>query len=510
MPEFDFKNPNYRPILEIRLENQARLIEDQLWAKASFKHYANNNAVDFIQDWIWIHEPRYKPTIRPFHMFPHQIKYIEWLNQRIVNNEDGLVEKSRAMGVTWLNCAYAVYRIIFFEGDKIGFGSRKEALVDRIGDMDSIFEKMRFILEKLPNYFSSGIDAPFLKVINRRNGASVTGESGDNIGRGGRSKIYFKDESAFYPRPILIERALSENSDIKIDISTPNGTDNPFYKKRHSGNIPVFTFHWTKDPRKDQAWYDAKKKTLDEYIIAQELDIDYTASVEGICIKAKWVRAAVNAHKKIPNWETTGQRRAGFDVSDGGKNFNVLTLAHGNLLFLLEKWKSTTTTIASRKAYLIAEEHKTEELKYDAIGVGAGVRGEMAELLKSKTYKIKIIPIHSGTTKLVGNWTEEKKNIDMFKNYRAQMWWEIKRRFKRTYEMVEGLQDHPMSDLISIPNNEDLIRQFSQPKEHFTSDGKVGIESKEDMKKRGIESPDEADSTVYCMATPVLREAGTW
>ena len=112
-------------------------------------------------------------------------------------------------------------------------------------------------------------------------GTIIKGEAGDNIGRGGRSSIYFKDESAFYERPDKIEAALSQNSDVKIDVSTPNGTGNPFYRKRHGGQIPVFTFHWRQDPRKDQAWYDNQKRILDPVILAQEVDIDYTSSAIG-------------------------------------------------------------------------------------------------------------------------------------------------------------------------------------------------------------------------------------
>ncbi len=511
MKEFDFKNPNYRPIVDKRLANLEKLKADKQLAQSMWQHYSNNNSVDFINDWMWLHEPRYKPTIRPFWMFEHQIKYLNWIDQRVENNEDGLCEKSRAMGVTWLNCAYAVYRIIFFEGEKIAFGSRKEALVDRIDDMDSIFEKMRFLVRKLPKEYGHGIVMPFMKIINPKNGSTVTGEAGDNIGRGGRSKIYFKDESAFYERPQRIDAALSENSDIKIDVSTPNGADNPFYKKRHSGNIPVFTFHWTNDPRKDQAWYDAKKKTLDEHIIAQEIDIDYSASLEDVCIQAKWVRAAVNAHEKIAKWtEDTGKKRAGFDISDGGKNFNALTIAHGSRVLLVMKWRSLTTTEATRKAYGLSEMNQVTQLKYDAIGVGAGAKGEFAEITKDKPNKLEVIPILSGTTKLHGYWTEERKNVDMFKNYRAQMWWEAKRRFKRTYEVVEGLADHDIDLLISIPNQPELIKQLSQPKEHYTDAGKIGIESKIDMGKRGVESPDEGDSLIYCFATPSNPTYGGW
>ncbi len=82
--------------------------------------------------------------------------------------------------------------------------------------------------------------------------------------------------------------------------------DNPFAQKRHSGRIPVFTFHWRNDPRKDEQWYEKECLKIDNpVIVAQELDLNYQASVEGILIPAEWVQAAIDAHIKL-GFLTTG------------------------------------------------------------------------------------------------------------------------------------------------------------------------------------------------------------
>ena len=93
--------------------------------------------------------------------------------------------------------------------------------------------------------------------------------------------MYVMDEYAFYPRPELIDRAVSMNSDVKIWVSTPNGVGNPFYQKRFSGKVPVFTYSWRDDPRKDQAWYDKMAREEDPVTMAQEVDMSYDASIEG-------------------------------------------------------------------------------------------------------------------------------------------------------------------------------------------------------------------------------------
>jgi phage terminase large subunit len=116
--------------------------------------------------------------------------------------------------------------------------SRKEALVDRIGDMSSIFEKIRFQLRSIPRQFwpvkFDEDNMSFMRIF-AASGESITGESGDDIGRGGRTLIYFKDESAHYEHPESIEAALSDNTRVQIDISSVNGLGNVFHRKREGG-----------------------------------------------------------------------------------------------------------------------------------------------------------------------------------------------------------------------------------------------------------------------------------
>ena len=59
--------------------------------------------------------------------------------------------------------------------------------------------------------------------------------------------------------------------------------------------------------------------------------------------------------------------------------------------------------------------------------------------------------------------------------------------------------------VIQLPNDDELISQLSNRRKHMTSRGKIQLESKDDMKKRGIGSPDIADSV-----TLAWYEANTW
>ena len=59
---------------------------------------------------------------------------------------------------------------------------------------------------------------------------------------------------------------------------------------------------------------------------------------------------------------------------------------------------------------------------------------------------------------------------------------------------------------IILENDNDLVAQLSCRKYRLTSRGKVQLESKEEMKKRGIDSPDRADAVALsCYETKIFN-----
>jgi len=268
-------------------------LKDPRFLKYADSYYAKY-PIDYIEHWMVTYDPKRGLGITPFLLFKKQEEFIEWLSERVRLKEPGLVEKTREVGMSWLSVVWSVWAWRYVDNTKIGFGSRKESMIDKAGDLDSIFEKIRLVLnymppELLPFNFSVKKNTPHMLCLNPENGNSITGEAGDNIGRAGRTTIYFKDESAFYDRAEKIEASLSENTNVPIDISTPNGVGNPFHKKRFGGQISVFTFRWTDDPRKNQRWYDDRVKKLGSHVVAQEIDINYEASLSNVVIPNKCV-----------------------------------------------------------------------------------------------------------------------------------------------------------------------------------------------------------------------------
>lgn len=236
----------------------------------------------FFRYFGWTYDPRITPSDLPFLTYEYQEKYIHELSQDINLGISELIEKTRDMGVTWMVLSVFVYRWLFFD-ESFLVGSIVEGKVDTIGDMDSHFERMRYIISKLPKWL---LDRCSYKASNsaymrlyKDNGSSITGESmNPQFSRQGRYKAILLDEFAFIPSSVTVWRACGDSSPCKIVVSTPNGSNNQFALLRKSGKIKVKTFHWTKHPKKDQAWYERQKEDRSAKDIAQELDINYTIS----------------------------------------------------------------------------------------------------------------------------------------------------------------------------------------------------------------------------------------
>jgi len=476
---FDFRNPDYDRVYRERGERLARLREDA-GLLAGVKDFYRTHPAEFINDWGMTFDPRNAevglPTIIPFVLFPKQAEFIEYCYRKWKGREDGLAEKSRDMGVSWLCVGFAVWMWSFYKGSVAGFGSRKEEYVDKLGDPKSLFWKVRQFIALLPIEFRpkgyvEARDALHMRISNPENGAVIVGEAGDNIGRGNRTSIYFKDESAFYERAEAIDAALSQTSNCKIDVSTPNGNGGPFYRKRFGGKIEVFSFHWRDDPRKDDAWYAEQKIKNDPVIVAQEIDIDYDASVTNSWIPGAIVTEAMG--RGPVEVEAVGGLRVGVDVARFGDDKSAITFRRGRVLIKQEvrAGLDTEQLTALAKTEIDAFRETPEQIAVDTIGIGAGVADKLRAL-----YGGVVVDVNSSIRMSDG------QNY----NLRAYMW----------REMKEWLANGA-----SLPNDGDLKAELAALRYSYRG-GELLIESKDDAKKRGIKSPDRADSLALTFARP--------
>lgn len=528
-------SPDYVDLFAWRQKQLLLFRSNPAMIAAARAYYSQpEHCADFISDWVDTYDPRNagqgdKLTRMPFVLFPRQRDLVDFLMACLVGEANGLVEKCRDAGATWVCVGVSVWLWLFWPGVAVGWGSRKEDLVDRIGVMDSIFEKIRSVIrglppEFMPRGFNEKDHMPFMRVMNPETDATIVGESGDNIGRGGRTRIYFKDESAHYERPELIEAALGDNTRVQIDISSVRGLGNVFHNKRKAGvewetgapaiqgKTNVFVFDWRQHPDKDDAWYNRVRQEKEDagllHIFAQEVDRDYASSVEGIIIKPAWVRAAIDAHLKL-NLDTGGAWSAALDVADEGGDQNAWSARRGIVLMQVESWGEGDTGETARRAIGYCTPLKPSvDLSYDCIGVGAGVKSEVNRLRQELILPkhIRVTPWNAGDGPLfpeahvIPKDKESPLNNELYLNLKAQGWWELRHRFYRTWQAVTQGVSHPIESLISLNSATispvmltRLIDELSQAT-HSLSPGRLKLMVNKSPK--GTKSPNVADSVM--------------
>lgn len=119
----------------------------------------------------------------------------------------------------------------------------------------------------------------------------------------------------------------------------------------------------------------------------------------------------------------------------------------------------------------------------DDTGLGGGVTDRLEEVkAEQKLRRMEIVPVNFGQK------PPKDGSDDHYNDISTYMWSKIK----------EFMEDK----VVSIPNDEELVAQLSVRKYNITSNGKIALESKKDMKSRGIKSPDRADAVALACYLP--------
>lgn len=170
--------------------------------------------------------------------------------------------------------------------------------------------------------------------------------------------------------------------------------------------------------------------------------------------------------------EASGKRVWGLDVARFGDDRSALAKRRGN--HLEEPIKSWRHKDLMQTSGLILNEWENagikqpERILVDSIGMGAGVVDRLKEAG---------LPVYGVN---VGETASAK---DKFVRLRDELWWRAREWFDK-------------KDCV-IPDDDGLMGELSSVKYDITSAGKILVESKDEMKKRGLKSPDLADS--FCL-----------
>ncbi len=191
---------------------------------------------------------------------------------------------------------------------------------------------------------------------------------------------------------------------------------------------------------------------------------------EDMVFPLSWVE---QAQQRVP--QHTGAIHFGVDVARFGTDASVLAVRQGDDIVQITQHHQWDTTAVAGWISQAARTYHPDSIRVDADGLGAGVY----DLLKAQG--LPVVEIHSGVA---------AKDPEQFLNRRAEWYWGLRER------LDPALNATPMA----LPPDEDLLAQMTSLHYKFTARGQVQIESKEDLRKHGLPSPDCADAVCYALA----------
>lgn len=297
---------------------------------------------------------------------------------------------------------------------------------------------------------------------------------------GGKFEGHHEDEDA--PLLIVVDEAKTVRDDIFQAIerckptrlliaSTPGYAEGEFYRSHTSraGFYERVVQTAAECPHIERVWIEemVRKWGHDHPLVRSMIWAEFMEEVADAIVT---VRALEGALAEPPD-EKRGERKAFCDFAAGGDE-NVLALRDGNLVELIDCWRERNTMAAVGKfiSWFVRLGLRPGEIEGDADGLGKPMCDALAEA------GWPITPFHGG---------RPSGSKDFF-NQSSQVWWEGARLIEQKAFM--------------LPDDPDLKAQLLSRKRRYDMRGRLAVETKDDMRRRGLPSPDRADAILGAMS----------
>ena len=297
--------------------------------------------------------------------------------------------------------------------------------------------------------------------------------------------FFLVDEAAGVAQQVfeVAEGALSTKNSRVVMTANPTQTSGYFYDShhRHRDLWKRLRFSCLDSPLVDEEYVTSMKKKWGE-----DSDI-YRVRVLG-----KFPRASIVQLISTALVEEAGQRKLhrskydfapkilGVDVAWEGDDRSVVYMRQGLCSTLLGVWPQIDTMTLAGIVAQFEDKYKTDATFVD-VGWGTGVIDRLRQLGRNP------LPVNFG-----GSAIQER-----FYNKRAEMW----------VLMKEWLEDGGVLLREGEEHAEDLYADLTVAEYGQSPKGKIALESKKEIKKRGLPSPDMADALALTFAQPVIKRS---
>ncbi len=199
---------------------------------------------------------------------------------------------------------------------------------------------------------------------------------------------------------------------------------------------------------------------------------EFPDEADDTLIALRLIEAAVERHC---NNDDTHDAIMGVDVARFGSDQTVAIVRKGPRVIDIQAFGKSDLMQTTGRMIDLARHYDVNKMYVDEIGMGAGVIDRINEL---------------GALQVVGiNSSSKSQDSERYLNFRAQMF--------------DGLRQRFADCEISIPDDPELISQLASLTYRYTSRGQLQIESKDQIRSSGRQSPDKADALALAFTTDV-------
>lgn len=307
---------------------------------------------------------------------------------------------------------------------------------------------------------------------------SADGETIEEIADGGQIMFVVEEASGVADAIFEVaEGALSSHGARLLMVGNPTRNTGYFARSHKQDRADFRTLHFccADSPLVDDGYRDRLVRKFGEgsNVVRVRADGEFPKQDDDTLIALEEVEVAIERTNPSP----AGERRMGVDVARFGDDRTVFILRVGNQIEHCEIRAKQDTMATAGQAMAFYKKWRADNVFVDANGVGAGVADRLAE------QRIPVVAV------MVSEKAPERSQWSKVDGQPAKV------RDHIWMEVAQWVHDEePCFGPLERDAAEDLAGELASVKYKIDSSGRVVVESKDEMKRRGLRSPDIADA----------------
>ena len=355
---------------------------------------------------------------------------------------------------------------------------------------DALFSEVKRWVNALPEYLRDNLDVFSDRIVHKHapesSFMSARTSSADRpealAGIHSENVLIICDEASAIPEPVFESAAgsMSGHSATTVLIGNPTRNTGLFFKTHHQLKSDWFTMHVScrDNPLVSDDFIEQIKATYGEASNAFRVRVlgEFSLREDDVLIAAELVEGAMERDIVLDRHEPIVY---GIDVARFGDDRTCIVKRQGQIVTEIKSWTGADLMETVGRIVHEAETDKPSEICVDSIGLGSGVADRLREL----GHNVRDV-----------NVSESAAMNPQAARLRDELWLAVR--------------DWLNQRTCKLPRSDELRQELCAPTYGFTSNGKIKVEGKSEMKRRGMRSPDIADALCLTFASGAAMVGG--